>query len=357
MKSRIAIAMSGGVDSTVAACILKDQGHNVIGIHFITGYETVSEQSAELKDSESSTAEQKVSLIADRLGIPLEIVDIREAFAHSVVEYFLRTYQAGKTPNPCMVCNPTIKFGKLFSMAQKLGASCLATGHYAGVTKDKQGRFHLVRGVDPAKEQSYFLALLTQEQLSHALFPLERMTKPQVKKIARKKDVAPLIRQESQDICFVGEGTYGEFLVRKGKIDPKPGPIENIDGKPIGQHKGLHLFTIGQRRGINCPASQPYYVVRIDGSENRLVVGHRNDLFSSECRVEGINWISTAPTDVFNAYTRIRYRHKAVLSAVYPVDDRTAIVRFKTPQSAITPGQCAVFYRGREVLGGGWIEA
>lgn len=354
MKPRIAIAMSGGVDSSVAAYLLKRQGHDVFGLHFITGYEQKDREIPDAGNVPSDTGQ--IAAIARNIGIPMEILDIRSEFKESVVDYFTGTYLAGKTPNPCMVCNPRIKFGAVLSAARKWGAACLATGHYAGITKDKRGRFHLLRGVDPHKEQSYFLALLTQQQLASALFPLAGMTKPTVKQIAADKGLDPLVRQESQDICFVRDKTYGEFLVRKGNIEPKPGSIEDVNGKKLGVHQGLHLFTIGQRRGINCPAARPYYVVRMDTRDNRLVIGHREELSTSTCSVSRINWVVPAPSSPIRVRTRVRYRHRATPSTVHPVDPHSAVVGFDAPQSAVTPGQCAVFYRGREVLGGGWIE-
>ena len=348
MKPFIAVAMSGGVDSTVTAYRLKQQGHEVCGIHFITGYE---------KAPSTGSSVDTVSAIADRLGIPLDIIDIRREFEHAVIDYFTRTYQAGETPNPCMVCNASIKFGTVLSEAQKRGASFLATGHYAKIVRDDHGRIHLRKGCDPIKEQSYFLALLTQQQLSQAIFPLGDLKKSEVKRFARDRGLSPLIRQESQDICFIPEGRYGEFLFHRRAISPKSGPIVDVEGNLLGEHKGLHLFTIGQRRGINCPAAEPYYVIRIDIAENRLVVGRRNNLYASRCRVDAINWITSTPTDPVSVCTRVRYRHHAAPSILYPETPHTATVRFHHPQTAITPGQCAVFYREGEVLGGGWIHA
>jgi tRNA-specific 2-thiouridylase len=361
MKQSIAIAMSGGVDSTVAAYLLKKQGQDVFGIHFITGYNPVKEKGALSKNAaDVSTAEkailQNILPIAEHLDIPIEMVDIRAAFEKRVVEYFIRTYHAGQTPNPCMVCNPSIKFGTVFRAALNRGATAFATGHYARVSRDKAGRFRLLRGMDPEKEQSYFLAKLSQMQLSRALFPLAEMTKARVKQLAREQGFFPLVKEESQDVCFVRETTYAEFLKKKGGAGPKPGPIVDMDGNVIGEHRGLHGFTVGQRKGINCPAAEPYYVVRIDTVRNCLVVGHKQDLLSSECSVEDINWIIEAPQAPICVETRVRYRHKAAPSILFPIDAHRARVRFKTPQSAITPGQCAVFYQGDEVLGGGWIQ-
>ena len=341
MKKLTAIAISGGIDSLAAAYLLKKQGHKVIGIHFTTGYEP--------------EPVNIISHIADNLNIKIEILDCHKEFKQKVVDYFIQSYLTGQTPNPCLVCNPLIKFGTMLEFARGLGASCLATGHYVRITKDKHGRFHLLKGVDLKKDQSYFLAFMSQKQLARACFPLGMMTKTEVIKLAKEHELDHFIKQESQDICFIKGKTYGEFIALQKSLIPQPGLIEDIDGNIIGKHKGLHLFTIGQRRGIDLPASEPYYVVRIDRKQNRLVVGFKDSLITSECRVAGINWIDKEPTYPVKVYTRVRYRHKAVLSTLFPDGGNKAIVRFESPQSAITPGQGAVFYRGNEVLGGGWI--
>jgi tRNA-uridine 2-sulfurtransferase len=356
MKPSIAIAMSGGVDSTVAAYLLKRQGRHVFGIHFITGYETDGRPGSGSTEADGAGNPDKLQRITDSLGIRLEVMDIRSEFQSSVVDYFIRTYRSGLTPNPCMVCNPAIKFGSVLAASQRLGAEQIATGHYAAVEKDEKGRFHLLRGRDPEKEQSYFLAMLTQEQLARTVFPLGKMIKPEVRRIARENGVAHLIGKESQDICFIKKNDYRTFLKQHGGIRPTPGPIIDMDSRVVGQHNGLHRFTIGQRRGINCPAAEPYYVVRIDVAENRLIVGRKDDLRASECRLNKVNWIIPVPTVPTAVDTRVRYRHTAVPSVVIPKQGHKAVVKFQIPESAITPGQCAVFYRQNEVLGGGWIE-
>jgi tRNA-specific 2-thiouridylase len=282
-------------------------------------------------------------------------LDCRVDFKNKVVDYFIRTYQDGQTPNPCMVCNSTIKFGTVFDFAHNLGASMLATGHYAGLTRDSRGRFHLIKGVDSKKEQSYFLALMSQKQLAHTLFPLGKMTKSDVIELAQKNNLEPVKKGESQDVCFIKNKNYGEFLALQEGFEPKPGRIVDVNGNLLGRHRGLHLFTIGQRRGINRPWSEPYYVVSMDPGQNLLTVGFKKDLLSSECRVKNINWINQKPHSPITVHTRVRYRHNAAASTLFPVDEKTARIRFEKPQSAITPGQCAVFYQNDEVLGGGWI--
>jgi len=352
MKPLTAIAVSGGIDSLMAAHLLKEKGHNVVGVHFVTGYENPlpdNGQSAHIAES------HKIFSIAKQLGIDIKVLDCRIEFKKNVVDYFIQTYRSGQTPNPCMVCNPLIKFGTVFNFARKLGASTLATGHYARIKGDRHGNFHLFKGIDPKKDQSYFLARLTQQHLAGARFPLGHMKKSDVIRLAEMKGFKPVKKTESQDVCFIKGKNYGNFLARHEGFEPKPGLIKDVDGNILGKHKGLHLFTIGQRRGINCPASEPYYVTQMDTRQNVLTVGFKKDLFAPRCNVENINWIQEPPNRPVDVHTRVRYRHTAAASMLIPVNDKTAMVRFEKPQEAITPGQCAVFYKGDEVLGGGWI--
>ncbi len=256
-----------------------------------------------------------------------------------------------------MVCNSLIKFGTVLEHARRLGASHLATGHYARITSDPNGTWHLLKGIDPVKDQSYFLSRMTQEQLRHACFPLGGMTKSRVIQLANELKLQPVHQCESQDICFIKGRTYGEFLAnQKGFVSPS-GPIVTVTGKIIGEHPGLHLFTIGQRRGINCPAAEPYYVVRLDRKANLLVVGFKSDLLVSSCRVTGINWIVRPPEFPARVSIRVRYRSQAVFATLSPTDSDGVIVQFDAPQPSVTPGQGAVFYlKDEEVIGGGWIS-
>ena len=343
MKQITAVAVSGGIDSLMSAYLLKKEGHRIIGLHFTTGYG-------------SDRAALNINGIAQQLDIPLKIIDCASEFKSNVVDYFTKTYLSGKTPNPCMVCNQLIKFGLILLYARRAGASRLATGHYARISEDSQGRFHLMKGVDTVKDQSYFLARLTQEQLSAAIFPLGRFTKQEVKKMARANGLKAITKSESQDICFIGEKSYKDFLTSQAGYKSLPGPIEDISGNTLGEHKGLHLFTIGQRRGINCPASKPYYVIEIDPKNNRLIVAYRESLFSSGLKATNINWILPPPEHEISVETRIRGSHDPAPSRLYPIDAGAAIIKFEQPQSAVTPGQGAVFYNGTEVIGSGWIE-
>ena len=366
MKPLLAIAVSGGIDSLVAAYLLKEQGHHIMGIHFTTGYETqaINNKKNGLFSNADDTIPHTTSIhvlntishISDQLDIDVKQLDCTNEFKRQVIDYFIHTYQNGQTPNPCMVCNPLIKFGTVFDFARKLGASTMATGHYARIRVGEKGRYRLLKGVDSKKDQSYFLALMSQKHLARACFPLGEMTKSQVLQLAKQKGLEPAIKRESQDVCFIKGRTYGEFLATQPGFEKKPGSIEDVDGKILGQHKGLHLFTIGQRRGINCPAAEPYYVAAMDPKQNRLIVGFKKDLIAWECKIKDINWITRKPNTAINVFTRVRYRHKAVPSKLIPIDKNTSIIRFERPQSAIAPGQCAVFYEGNEVLGGGWIS-
>lgn len=347
MKSLIAVALSGGIDSLIAAKLLIRQGHPVVGIHFVTGYES----------PDNPPPRQLAELLSSRLGIDVYLMDVLQPFQGTVVDYFVRTYLSGLTPNPCIVCNPLIKFGTVLDYAQSLGASHLATGHYARITLDPNGTRRLFKGIDPIKDQSYFLPRMTQAQLAHACFPLGGMTKSQVVQLAKDLALEPVHCGESQDICFIKGRSYGEFLTCQEGFVSLSGPIVTVAGKIIGEHPGLHLFTIGQRRGINCPAAQPYYVVRLDRKANTLVVGFKSDLLASSCRVGDINWIAGPPVFPARAYIRVRYRSLAVGSTLFPVDSDGVSVVFDAPQTSVTPGQGAVFYReDDEVIGGGWIS-
>jgi tRNA-specific 2-thiouridylase len=335
----------------MAACLLKEQGHHVIGIHFVTGYES----DPVFAPTRAAAAGHPITEIGEQLGISIELLDGRNAFKRQVVDYFVQTYFDGRTPNPCLVCNPLIKFGAVLSFAHELGADRLATGHYARVQKDADDSYHLFRGIDAHKDQSYFLARLNQTQMAKAVFPLGGMLKSDVKQIAAQKQLRPVTKSESQDVCFIKDKSYNEFLLEHGNHIPPPGPIVDLKGNVIGRHSGLHQFTIGQRRGINCPAPEPYYVVRLDPTNNRLLVGSKSDLLTTTCKVTDINWINKAPAKPVTVSTRIRYRHKEVSSKLYLVDQHTAEIRFESPIESITPGQGAVFYKDDEVLGGGFI--
>jgi tRNA-specific 2-thiouridylase len=353
MKKKTAIAISGGVDSLVAAYLLKEKGDEVFGIHFITGFESLPGTSS---SDITGHAIGKISKIARQLDINIEVLDCSKDFKAKVVDYFSQTYLAGKTPNPCLVCNPSIKFGTVLGYARKMGASLLATGHYAGNIIDNKGMYHLIKGVDTEKDQSYFLAFLNQEQLSRAVFPLSKLTKMDVMKLAEEKRLYPLINKESQDICFIKDKNYVEFLKRETGFKSRSGVIVNRNGEILGSHRGIQNYTIGQRRGINCPAAKPYYILGIDAGKNTVVAGSKKELLTSECHLININWVAKKYLSPVKVYTKIRYRSQEVSSTLFPGADNTATIRFDIPQSAVTPGQGAVFYLENEILGGGFID-
>ena len=342
MKETAAIALSGGVDSLVAGHIIKSAYTNVIGLHFITGFEN--------HDPEN------LKFISDQLDIPLYTVDLSQEFKKIVVHSFVATYLSGKTPNPCMICNPAIKFGLLFNHAEKFGARFLATGHYARILENEMGVPMLCKGLDTLKDQSYFLARLSTNHLSRTLFPLGALVKSRVKEMAAAAGLVPVHQSESQDVCFIQSRKYQDFLEEMG-VKGTPGYITDTDGNVIGNHEGLFRYTVGQRRGINCPAEFPYYVVRLDVPNNRLIVGFKDKVFTENCLVGDLVWHETPVRYPFIASVKLRYRHNAVSADITQADAGKLKVWFHTPQAAVTPGQGAVFYDGDKVLGAGWIES
>lgn len=349
----IAVAMSGGIDSTVAALLLKEKYENIFGIHFITGYEPWASGSAPCNNL-TDTARQRMQELSGLLEIPIHVTDGREVFKKMVVERFAGSYLAGNTPNPCIICNKEIKFSWLFDRAKNLGADLIATGHYAG-TDFKDGRFYIVRGKDPAKEQSYFLGMLSQDQIKKAIFPLSALTKQEVKKIAKARGINPVQNKESQDICFIGERGYADFIEHTCSVSPRKGPIVDLAGNRIGTHNGLHNYTIGQRRGIGCPDQSPFYVIGIDPKQNRLIVGKKEDLYGSSLLMTGVNWSMHYTEIPFEAHVKIRYRSPAARARLVPLDKDRVICRFFKPQKAITPGQAAVCYVDDRIVCAGWI--
>ena len=345
-RPAIAVALSGGIDSLAAAFLLTQQYRHVFGIHFTTGYEA---SAIDIKSLEN------------RLKIDVVRVDLSQTFENSVIQYFLESYLAGKTPNPCLICNSTIKFGALLEKARQLGADYLATGHYSGVCNalscpdEPPDLAHILRGQDVRKDQSYFLSMLSSKQAEHIIFPLAGMTKDAVKSYASANDLKPLTPKESQDICFIHDTTFAEFILNKKQLQPEPGDILDLDGKVVGRHQGLHRFTIGQRKGINCPAAEPYYVKAIDMTKNRLLVCFKKDLARQEFDIAGVNWNAQTKPVWPDIFTKIRYSHKGAQAQLRLSGD-TGHVVFNTAQQAITPGQAAAFYDGDRVLGAGIIQ-
>lgn len=349
MKSPvIAVALSGGVDSLVSGYLLKQKFKNVFGIHFTTGYEK------EIFDPD---------ILAKQLGLPVTCVDLSKKFNTKVVDYFVQTYLQGKTPNPCIICNKKIKFKELLTCAQNMGADYIATGHYATIINQisfperKITRCFLEKGADQLKDQSYFLSMLSENQLEKIIFPLAGMEKSQVKKLAVSKGVKPLKSRESQDICFIHDNDFPGFILQNKKITPRHGDIIDHNGKTVGRHKGLHKYTIGQRRGIDCPAREPYYVNQIDIKNNVLKVCFKKYLTRTKMNIAHINWNYIDQKIMPDIITKIRYSHKGALSTLFLNKSAgQGQVVFDQPQAAVTPGQAAVFYKENQILGAGIIQ-
>ncbi len=340
----VGVAMSGGVDSSVTAKLLQNMGYKVQGFFMALAQPDLEQQI------------ERVKQVAGYLDIPLTVIDLAAEFKEEVLNYFTRSYFEGKTPNPCIICNPMIKFGRLQEKILAFGCSRMATGHYARILEQPDQTFHLFKGLDPGKDQSYFLHRLTQQQLAKTLFPLGDQIKKNVYKLAAELGISGLHGTESQDVCFLKNTDVGSFLARDTFAAKSAGPIITLDGKEIGHHHGIHLYTIGQRKGLGIPDATPYYVVSLDPGKNAVVVGKKKDLYRYELTVGDVNWIAgQGPQLPAEFHTRIRYRHDGAIAQVEQLENGKYMVRFQKPQLAITPGQFAVFYKGEEVIGGGVI--
>jgi tRNA-specific 2-thiouridylase len=341
--AQVAVALSGGVDSAVAAALLKDQDRRVVGVH--------------LHLAAGGPSPGHLQALAQRLGIPWLEIDLQEDFSREVLDYFAGEYFKGRTPNPCVRCNGAIKFGRLWQLLQEAGVPYLATGHYARLQGDGDGVPELHRAADRTKDQSYFLQRLPRELLPHVLFPLGEMTKKEVRRRARDLGLPqPEGYRESQELCFIPQGRYQEFLRQLQGGLGEPGDLVDVKGRVLGRHRGLEYYTVGQRRGLRVPAGEPYYVVEIQPETNRVVLGHQKELFSAGLRATGVNWLIDPPGGDLTARAVIRYRHPGVEAHLLLASPTAVQVMFATPQSAVAPGQAVAFYQGDRLLGGGWIE-
>lgn len=359
-NKKIVVAMSGGVDSSVTAALLIERGYEVIGIIMRLGYQDIVDQDSTKPSCCSIESVEDARRVAGQLNIPFYAVNFESAFKEEVVDYFCEEYTSGRTPNPCIICNQKLKFGKLLHLAYELDANYVATGHYARISQNPfTGRYILRKGVDNQKDQSYALFSLTQDQLEHILTPLGDYTKSKVRNIAKSLSLKVAQRPESQELCFISDNNYNRFLQERMAEHIQPGQILDMAGKVVGQHRGIQFYTIGQRKGLGGSFGKPMYVVRIDPSRNAIVVGTKDDLMVNRLTASGANFISipklNGPTRIT---AKIRYNDPGIEGVASPLssDDRFEVL-FDRPCIAVTPGQAVVLYDGDMVLGGGWIES
>ncbi|SRR5581483_2677597 len=356
MAKRVVVAMSGGVDSSVAAALLVEQGYDVIGMMMRLWSEDGENASG---SNRCCTPDQMndARAIADKLDIPFYVLDTQSVFKGAIVQFFLDQYSQGVTPNPCLECNRHIRFEWLLNNALALDADYLATGHYARLRQASDGTFQLLKGLDDAKDQSYVLSVLGQEQLSHALFPVGEYTKPQVRELAAKFGLNVASKHDSQDLCFLSDGDYRRFLRQYRPQIAQPGPIMNRAGEVLGQHSGLPDYTIGQRKGLGLSSPEPLYVLATDPHRNALIVGTQAELGSDHLTAARVNWIAgSPPPEPIRAQVKIRYKAQPAQAAVTPLPNARVCVQFDERLRDITPGQGAIFYDGDVCLGGGIIE-
>ncbi len=348
--------MSGGVDSSTTAWLLKEKGYDVIGATMCIG----------TMDSTSSGPARCCSLadiedarrVALQLGIPFHVFHLRDEFESKIIQYFCDEYKRGRTPNPCILCNEKLKFGSFLSRALDLGADYIATGHYAKLEYHESMRQYLLKkGADQRKDQSYVLFSLTQDQLRHSLLPLGEHRKEEVREQAAHVGLQVHDKPESQEVCFIHDTSYHSFLRERLRESIEPGPIVDLQGQIMGEHKGIAFYTVGQRRGLRLAKGKPLYVIGIDRNRNTLIVGEEREVYADTFTIDSISWINARETSSsFSAQVKIRYNHPGSEATVTPKAKEELEVRFKNPQKAITPGQAAVIYDGDRVLGGGWIK-
>jgi tRNA-specific 2-thiouridylase len=350
-SKKIICAMSGGVDSAVAATLLKEEGYDVVGVMMTLWSDPCTENlccTSESMDLAKSAA--------DILSIPFHVIDVKDIFYDKVVKYFIESYKNGETPNPCIACNRHVRWNSLFKFADQIGAEFVGSGHYARIRKTKSGSFQLLRGVDEGKDQSYVLYRLTQEQLSRTVFPIGRYLKSEVRTIAKKYDLPMAERSDSQDLCFVGKEGYRDFLMRYSAGAAKSGHIKSTQGEILGEHQGLAFYTIGQRKGLGISASKPVYVLSKSVEDNTIIVGTKDELGRDELTAKDVNWVSgSIPEKPFKAEAKIRYKTSDVPGIVSLLDKSRLHIKFDKSLPDITPGQSVVIYQDEVCIGGGII--
>jgi tRNA-specific 2-thiouridylase len=351
---RVVVAMSGGVDSSVAAALLVERGYDVVGMML-----RLWSEPGRAAFNRCCTPDQLADArrIAAQLRIPFYAVDVQDYFRQTIVQFFLDQHTAGMTPNPCIECNRHIRFGFLLDQARALGADYLATGHYARIRHSETEGYQLLKGRDEHKDQSYVLHVMGQAELAQVLFPVGEYNKAEVRDLARRLDLPVAHKSDSMDLCFLGKDDYRAFLRRNSVTIATPGPIETVAGEQIGTHEGLPYYTIGQRKGLGISGPHPLFVVRKDATRNALVVGMRSQLGRTTLRVQRVNWIAGEPFEPVRAEVKIRYNNRPNPSLITPLPDQQAIVTFDEPVTGVAPGQGAVFYQGDCCLGGGLILA
>lgn len=360
-KTKVVIAMSGGVDSSVCASLMKKEGYDCVGMTMRLWKGDEAEESCSTKSCCGSESVDDARLVAESLQIPYYAINFREEFWNNVVKVFADEYFAGRTPSPCILCNEKLKFDTLYKKAMEIGASKVCTGHYARIEFDENTqRWKLLRGIDPNKDQSYFLFSMTQEQLSKTLFPVGHFTKDIIRKLAEKDALVTAKKPESMDICFIPDGNYAAFLERHFPDQAKEakGKIKHVNGKDLGEHQGVHSVTIGQRKGLGIAFGEPIYVTEINAKTKEVFVGSKEDAKKKELIASRVNWILFEPElgRGYSVTVKVRSRSPETMATLYRLENGKTKVVFDDPQHAITPGQATVFYQGDYVVGGGWID-